>query len=231
MRGVFVTGTDTGVGKTVVAAALLQAFSHAGLKTVGMKPVASGATLTRDGLRNDDALTLQRTANLPRPYPLVNPYVFLPPVAPHIAAAEAGIVIQMQHILRTYQQLCAGSDVVVVEGVGGWQVPLTPTLAVPDMARALALPVVLVVGMRLGCLNHALLTARAIRADGLALTGWVAKDVATDMARRAENLAILEQLLDAPLLADIPHHPGASNAVVAECFDAALLGRVLEIAH
>lgn len=211
MRGVFVTGTDTGIGKTRVAAALLHAFTRAHLKSVGMKPVASGARQTSEGLRNDDALALQHAAGLPRPYALVNPYVFAPPIAPHLAAAEAGVCIELSQILAAFHELCAGADAVVVEGVGGWQVPLAENFALPDLARALALPVVLVVGMRLGCLNHALLSARAIQEDGLALAGWVANDIDPAFERRAENLATLKRALPVPLLGEIPYAPEAGD--------------------
>src|SRR6185312_4091795 len=191
-RGFFVTGTDTGIGKTRVSAGLLKALSKSGLKTVGMKPVASGAETTAAGLRNEDALTLQSAASLKRPYELVNPYCFAPPVAPHLAAREAGVEIELDRLLGAYGELCRGADAVVVEGVGGWQVPLSDSLELPDLARALELPVVLVVGMRLGCLNHALLTARALRADGLELAGWVANAIDPAFQRPEANLATLQ---------------------------------------
>ncbi|MGH8361792.1 MAG: dethiobiotin synthase [Gammaproteobacteria bacterium] len=220
MRGAFITGTDTGVGKTLVAAAMLRALARAGLKTVGMKPVASGSAATPGGLRNDDALQLQAAANSVRPYELVNPYVFAPPIAPHLAAAEAGVVIALPKILESFRQLCAGADAVIVEGVGGWQVPLADGFGVPDLARALGLPAILVVGLRLGCLNHALLSARAIRADGLRLVGWVANSIDPGFERRSENLATLQRSLNAPLLADIPWHPGLTAETLSVHFDA-----------
>lgn len=210
MRGLFVTGTDTGVGKTLVAAALVRALSRSGLKTVGMKPVASGSLLTPEGLRNGDALQLQAAADMARPYEQVNPYAFAPPIAPHIAAREVGVKIELPRILSAFEQLCTGADAVVVEGVGGWQVPLADDFAQPDLARALNLPVILVVGLRLGCLNHALLSARAIRADGLTLTGWMANGIDANFERRAENLATLAQLLNTPLLSVIPWQPRAT---------------------
>lgn len=215
MRGLFVTGTDTGVGKTLVAAALVRAMVHTGLKTVGMKPVASGSLTTPEGLRNEDALQLQAAANLTRPYELVNPYAFAPPIAPHIAAQEAGVKIELPYILSAFDQLCAGADAVVVEGVGGWQVPLAENFELPDLARALALPVVLVVGLRLGCLNHALLSARAIRADGLILDAWVANVIDPAFERRAENLATLARAMGAPPLAHISWQPGLTPAALA----------------
>lgn len=215
MRGVFVTGTDTGIGKTRVSAGLLKAFGAAGLKSVGMKPIASGAEQTAEGLRNADALALQQAASLQRDYALVNPYCFAPPVAPHLAAREAAVEISLDVIRPAYAELCRGADAVVVEGVGGWQVPLSSGLEVPDLARDFGLPVLLVVGMRLGCLNHALLTARAIRADGLELAGWVANAIDPDFLRPEANLATLEAELGAPLLARLGHAPQAALAETA----------------
>lgn len=231
MHGLFVTGTDTGVGKTQVATALLHMLARAGRKTVGMKPVASGAVLTRDGLRSDDALRLQEAASLSRPYELVNPYAFAPPIAPHIAAAEAGITVELSTIVRAFHRLSAGADAVIVEGVGGWQVPLSEKLAVPDVIRALALPVILVVGLRLGCLNHALLSARAICNDGLKLAGWVGNGVDPHFERRAANLATLTRRLEAPLLAEIPYQPTFTVAEVAGIFDAENTIRALGPTH
>ena len=207
MRGYFVTGTDTGIGKTRVSVGLLWAFTRAGLKTAGMKPVASDAAMTPEGLRNQDALELMQVASLKKPYAVVNPYCFAPAVAPHIAAQEAKLEIERDSIRAAYAELCRHADAVVVEGVGGWQVPLSPTLELPDLARDFGLPVLLVVGMRLGCLNHALLTARAIRADGLELAGWVANAVDPDFQRPEANLATLATELQAPLLGQLPYAP------------------------
>jgi dethiobiotin synthetase len=216
MRGCFVTGTDTGIGKTRVSAGLLKALGKAGMKSVGMKPISSGAELTAEGLRNEDALALQAAASLKRDYALVNPYCFAPPVAPHLAAREAGVEIQLDTLRAAYGELCQGADAVVVEGVGGWQVPLSETLELPDLAREFELPVLLVVGMRLGCLNHALLTARAIRADGLELLGWVANAIDTHFERPEANLATLQAELGAPLLGQLGYAPKASAASIAE---------------
>lgn len=218
MSGVFVTGTDTGIGKTRVSAGLLKALGKAGLKSVGMKPIASGAEQTPEGLRNEDALALQKAASLKRDYALVNPYCFAPPVAPHLAAREAGVEVSLDVIRHAYAELCHGADAVVVEGVGGWQVPLAPGLELPDLARELELPVLLVVGLRLGCLNHAALTARAIRADGLELAGWVANAVDPDFQRPEANLATLEAELGAPLWARLGYAPKASLAETAAGF-------------
>ena len=221
MRGYFITGTDTGIGKTRVITGLLKAFARAGRKTVGMKPVASGAQVTREGLRNADALAIQAAASEKRAYALVNPYCFAPPVAPHIAALEAGVEIGLDPIRAAYAELCKGADTVLVEGVGGWQVSLSPVLELPDLARELELPVILVVGMRLGCLNHALLTARALNADGLELAGWVASDIDPAFERPEANVASLEAELHAPLLARLPHAPQASVDEVAAALKAA----------
>ncbi len=221
MRGYFITGTDTGIGKTRVTTGLLKAFARAGSKTVGMKPVASGAIQTAEGLRNDDALAIQSAASEKRAYALVNPYCFAPPVAPHLAALEASVEISLDPIRAAYAELCQGADTVLVEGVGGWQVPLSPALELPDLAREFGLPVILVVGMRLGCLNHALLTARALNADCLELAGWVANDVDPAFARPEANIATLEAELHAPLLARLPHAPAASVDAVAEALKAA----------
>lgn len=207
MKGYFVTGTDTGIGKTRVSAGLLKAMSKAGMKCAGMKPVASGAGMTAEGLRNEDALALQAAASVKKPYAVVNPYCFAPPVAPHLAAREAQVEIGLEPIRAAYSELCLGADAVVVEGVGGWQVPLSETLELTDLARELELPVLLVVGMRLGCLNHALLTARAIRADGLELAGWVANAMDPDFQRPEANLATLAAELQAPLLGALPYAP------------------------
>lgn len=216
MEGFFVTGTDTGIGKTRVSAGLLKAFARLGRKSVGMKPVASGAAMTPEGLRNEDALLLQSAASEQRTYGLVNPYCFAPAIAPHLAAMEAGVEVSMDTLRGTYSELCKGADTVVVEGVGGWQVPLSPTLELPDLARELELPVILVVGLRLGCLNHAALTARALTADGFTLAGWVANAVDPAFERPEANLATLEAELHAPLLGRLPYAPKAGVAAVAE---------------
>jgi dethiobiotin synthetase len=213
MRGWFVTGTDTEIGKTRTSCGLLRAFAAAGLRSAGMKPVASGSMRTPDGLRNEDALALQQSASVPLPYELVNPYAFEPPIAPHIAAAEAGVRIELQPILDAFALVSARSEVTIVEGVGGWCVPLSNQLTLPQLARALGLPVIMVVGMRLGCLNHAVLTARAIHEDGLQLAGWVANGIAAEFPRAQENLATLREAITAPLLGEVPHAPDPQAAI------------------
>ncbi|MDP2809075.1 MAG: dethiobiotin synthase [Rhodocyclaceae bacterium] len=201
MHGYFVTGTDTGVGKTFVTCALLHAARAAGLAAVGMKPVAAG--VDSQG-RNEDVERLIAAGSFAAPRELVNPHCFAAPVAPHIAAAREGRAIDLTAIRDAFERLSAQADLVLVEGVGGFLVPLDGKHDTGDLAVRLNLPVILVVGLRLGCLNHALLTAEAIRARGLALSGWVANGIDPAMACREENIAALEERLDAPLLGTLP---------------------------
>jgi dethiobiotin synthetase len=211
-RGFFVTGTDTGVGKTLVACALLRAFASAGKSTVGMKPVAAGA---EEGRWPDvDALVAASTVRAPAK--LVNPYAFDPAIAPHIAAELAGARIEIDAIVRACEELSRRAEVVVVEGVGGFLVPLNERDTVADLARRLALPVVLVVGMRLGCLNHALLTRRQIEASGLRCAGWVANCIVPRMPHLEENVHALNERLGSALLGVVPFRPGATAAEVGE---------------
>ncbi len=204
MRGVFVTGTDTNCGKTAISLALMAARQARGARVLGMKPVASGCDPSPQGPRNADALRLLAQSSAAAPYHLVNPYAFVPPIAPHLAAARAGVEIRLDTIVSAYRALSAGCDLVVVEGVGGWRVPLSPTLSVSDIPRALDLPVILVVGLKLGCLNHALLTADSIRAQGSALAGWVGNGIDPELQAGEENRATLAARLDAPCLGVIP---------------------------
>jgi dethiobiotin synthetase len=203
-RGFFVTGTDTGVGKTVAAAALTRALVARDLRVAVMKPVASGSDSTPRGPRNSDALALMAAANVAAPYEVVNPYCFLPPVSPHIAAREAGVVIDLGLLRSRFDSLAAVSDCVIVEGAGGWLAPLGDSSAMADLAAALALPVIVVVGLRLGCLNHALLTRESLGARGAAFAGWIANAVDPGFERAAENLATLTARLGQPPLARIP---------------------------
>ena len=216
MKGYFVTGTDTGIGKTVISVALLHGLRQLGLSAIGMKPVASGCERTPAGLRNADALALQAASVADVPYGEVNPYAFEPPIAPHIAAAEAGVEILIDHIVDRARSLAGPFEAVVVEGVGGWLVPFGADTTVADLARALDLPVVLVVGMRLGCLNHALLSAQSISACGCRLAGWVANTVDPDCARLQANIATLQQRLGVPLLGTVPYldEPDPGRAAV-----------------
>jgi dethiobiotin synthetase len=219
-RGLFVTGTDTGVGKTLVAAGLLHALRRQGLVVAGMKPVASGAILTPDGLRNDDALALAAACSARWPYEVINPYAFEPAIAPHIAAAEAGVIVDLAVLQRAYGELAAASDAVVVEGAGGFLVPLGPALSFADLPAALGLEVVLVVGLRLGCLNHAFLTAEAIAARGLTLAGWVGNQVDPHFARLEENLAALRRTLPAPCWGVVSWQPAGDPSLAAAALSA-----------
>jgi len=203
-RSYYVTGTDTGIGKSVASAALLHAWRARGLRVVGMKPVASGCALAAAGWRNDDALLLQAASD-PRPaYDEINPYALPEPLAPELAAADAGVVIELAPILAAHARLQAQADIVVVEGVGGWAAPLSATLDQADVVRALQLPVLLVVGLRLGCINHARLSAHAIAADGCVLAGWVGCAIDPDMARRDDTVDLLRQRLAVPCWGVLP---------------------------
>jgi len=226
-RGLFVTGTDTGVGKTQIAAALMLGLRAAGLAVAGFKPVGAGCRTTAAGLRNDDAETLARCASHAWPYATVNPYALAPPIAPHLAAAEAGIALGLAPLRAAYAELAAASDVVVVEGAGGWLVPLDDRLTLADLAVDLGLDALLVVGVRLGCLNHALLTAEAIAARGVRLAGWVANGVDAEVARAADQVATLRARLAAPCLGVVPHAPGATAEAAATHLDLAPLQGLL----
>lgn len=202
--GWFIAGTDTGVGKTLVSRLLLEALKRAGHSAVGMKPVASGCHVTAAGPRSDDALELMQASAAVADYADVNPYALGSACAPHIAAQEMGVAIQLEKILDSFRRLQQKFPWVVVEGVGGWMAPLGEHLTMADVARALRLPVILVVGLRLGCLNHALLTVEAIRRAGIPLAGWVANRIDPAMTHVPENIVTLEQNIDAPMLAQIP---------------------------
>lgn len=219
MKGVFVTGTDTDCGKTEISVALLERLQQLGLKALGMKPVASGCKHTHEGLRNQDALRLMAYGGEEVPYHLVNPYAFEPSIAPHIAAGQAGREIELQPIRECAERLAARSDFLLIEGVGGWRVPLGAVLSVSDLPRALGLPVVLVVGVRLGCINHSLLTVESIRATGASLAGWVANEIDPDMQVRDENLATLAALIDAPCLGVVPWMTSPDPERVAKHLD------------
>jgi dethiobiotin synthetase len=203
-RGWFVTGTDTGVGKTLVSVALTRAFVARGLRTAVMKPVAAGAIATTDGPRNDDALELIAAGNVAAPYDDVNPWLLATPASPHLAARFDGVSIGAHKILAAQRRLAALSDVLVVEGAGGWLAPISGTETMADIAEKLGLPVILVVGMRLGCLNHALLTRDAIRARALPFAGWIANSLDVPMPLLRENVDTLSGRLGAPPLALVP---------------------------
>jgi dethiobiotin synthetase len=216
-RTYFIAGTDTGIGKTHASCTLLHALRAGGLRSVGMKPVASGCMETPDGLRNDDALALLAASSQALPYAQVNPMALRDPLSPHLAAVHDGVTITMAPLEAAFARLCAAHDAVVVEGVGGWRVPLAPGLFASDIARTWKLPVVLVVGLRLGCLSHALLSAEAIVADGCTLAGWIGNRIDPQMDAAEENIATLRELLPAPCLGVLPHGRTPAQA-------AALLG-------
>ncbi|HEY8586365.1 MAG TPA: dethiobiotin synthase [Rhodanobacter sp.] len=218
---IFIAGTDTGIGKTHASCALLHALRAAGHRTCGMKPVASGCAPTAHGLRNDDAAALQACGSDPElPYGLINPVALRDPLSPHLAAAHDGVVVSLDSLRSAFEQLRGRHQRVVVEGIGGWLVPLAPGLFASDIARQWQLPVILVVGLRLGCLNHALLSARAIVADGCRLLGWIANRVDPTMDAPKENLATLRELLPAPCLGVLPH--GVPPAQASACLAAAV---------
>jgi dethiobiotin synthetase len=202
MKRWFVTGTDTEIGKTYVASALISLLVGKGYRVAGMKPVASGCVKTKSGLRNDDALRLIAASNVELPYDVVNPFCFEPAIAPHIAAREAAQVIDIQRISELAHSIEA--DYLVIEGVGGWCVPLGEASMLAELATATADEVIIVVGMRLGCINHALLTAAQVKKDGLSLKGWIANHVDPDMLVQSENLVTLQALMPCPLLGVLP---------------------------
>lgn len=213
----FITGTDTDVGKTTVAAGLLFAAREAGLTTAAGKPVASGCEHTPKGLRNADALALMAECSLPLTYNEVNPVAFEPAIAPHIAAREVGVTLTVESLLPPMQAILAKqAQFTLIEGAGGWRVPLSGQDSLSGLAQALDLPVILIVGVRLGCISHALLTAEAIARDGLQLAGWVANIIGPKTSRLEENLATLAERLPAPCLGRVPRLKSATAKAVAE---------------
>lgn len=214
-KSFFVTGTDTGVGKTLISAALLHAYMARGRKVVGMKPIAAGVEVTADGEVYGDIEALRSASNVGASANDINPYRFRLPIAPHIAAEQAGTAIDLAVIQRAYQRLTAAAEVVIVEGVGGLLVPLGPKIDTSDIAAQLQLPIILVVGVRLGCLNHALLTERAVADKGLHLAGWVANAIEPTMPVQAENIGALRERIDAPLLGCVPYMQAPDARYVA----------------
>ena len=197
----FIIGTDTNVGKTYIASSLMKHFVQLGLKTVGMKPIASGCEVNQQGeWMNEDVRALQRVSNVTVPIEFINPYRFLPAIAPHIAAEQSGMTINLEVIKNAYQQLTTVAEVVIVEGAGGFMVPLNQTQTLADLALQLNIPIILVVGIKLGCINHALLTVEALQARGLVLAGWVANQIDPNMPMFAENLSSLQARIEAPCL-------------------------------
>jgi dethiobiotin synthetase len=217
-RGFFITGTDTGVGKTLVAVSLTRTLVARGLRTAVMKPVAAGVTATAQGPRNDDALELLVASNVAAAYEDVNPWLLTTPASPHLAARHDGVTIGHEKILRAYARLAGAADVVVIEGAGGWHAPITASETMADVAGKLALSaplsVILVVGLRLGCLNHALLTREAIRSRGLTVAGWVANKMQVEMPLADANIETLSTRLGAAPIAVVPPGCGRASASV-----------------
>lgn len=201
----FVTGTDTEVGKTVASCALLQAAQAAGYRCAGYKPVASGCEMTPQGIRNGDALALQQYSAVRLPYEVVNPLAFIEPTSPHIISAVEQRPITALQLSAGLEVISQQADWVLTEGAGGWFTPLSDKLTLADWVQQERLQVILVVGVKLGCINHALLTALAVRCAGLRLAGWIANGVEPPGKRHQEYLATLKQRIDAPLLGEIPH--------------------------
>lgn len=217
--GIFVTGTDTGVGKTVIAAGLVRVLAREGRRVIGLKPIASGAERTPQGLRNADALALSAAGSVEVPYEIINPYCFEPAIAPHLAAAEAGVGIPVDELVRWFRSASVAVDIAIVEGAGGWRVPLHPEGFLSDLPEALGLGVILVVGLRLGCLNHARLTLEAIERTGRCpFIGWVGNRVDPEFERLDANVEALARLLGGSPLAilpflEAPHPEAVANAL------------------
>lgn len=215
----FITGTDTDVGKTLVASGLLAAAQRQGMSTAGLKPVAAGCEQTESGLRNADALLLQSVTNIPLVYEQINPVALVSAIAPHIAAQQEKRNLSADRLAGFCRSSMNQAQLTLIEGAGGWRVPLNARETMADLVRLLQVPVVLVVGMRLGCINHALLSVEAIRSDGLMLAGWVANCVDADMPVLAENIETLMQRIPAPCLGVVPRLTDISPAIVAGYLD------------
>lgn len=224
----FIAGTDTDVGKTLVAAGLLVAAKNHGLTTAALKPLAAGCEKTESGLRNSDALLLQSVITQPLMYEQINPIALASAIAPHIAAQQEKRVLSADRIAGFCRGSLNQADFTLVEGAGGWRVPLNPQETLADVAKILRLPVILVVGMRLGCISHALLTAEAIRNDGLQLAGWVANCIDADMPVLQENIHSLAARIPAPCLGVVPWLDNAEPASVADAFDPELLAHLFQ---
>lgn len=215
-RQFFIAGTDTDVGKTVISVALLTAAHKRGLTTAAMKPVAAGCRQTSEGLRNDDAVALQRAINQPLSYSQINPIAIEPAIAPHIGLQRANKTVTVDQLVQCCRTVLAtAAECVVIEGAGGWRVPLNADQTLAELPKTMKLPTILVVAMRLGCINHALLTAEAIYRDGVNISGWIANQVAPEMAAYRENIASLRQRLSAPCLGEIPFMPRPAPSAVA----------------
>jgi len=204
-KGFFITGTDTDAGKTRVALGLINKLNAMGYTTTVMKPLSAGCDSTQEGLRNDDAVQLIQQASVKPTYDNVNPYAFRPAIAPHLAAEKENIEIDLSRIKKIFDDLSTQADYIVVEGAGGWKVPVNKQQTMADLARVLALPVILVTGMRLGCLNHALLTVESIQHAGIPIAGWIANTLSANFAELDENIRTLKEHLDIPFLGAVPY--------------------------
>jgi len=219
INGFFITGTDTSCGKTEITLGLMQLLQSRGQTVLGMKPVASGATPTAEGLRNGDAVRIQAQGTVQVPYSELNPYSYEPPIAPHLAAAQAGEEIDLSVISTRCMSLLAQADYLLIEGIGGWRVPFNPQQSAADLVRMLNMPVILVVGLKLGCINHALLTVESIRASGVRLAGWIANEVEPGMQDRDRNIETLRTTITAPCLGVVPYMKHPATKVIAESLD------------
>lgn len=224
MKGFFIAGTDTGVGKTWMSAALIHSLAARGYRVAGMKPLACGGHPGAAGWRHEDAERLMQHASVALPYETVNPYLLREAAAPHIAAAQEGVRLSAAALHEACTTLEEPADYLVIEGVGGWEVPLNENETTAQFARLLGLPVILVVGMRLGCLNHALLTSDAIARQKLPLAGWIANSIDPAMLRLQENIAALEMRLPGPRLGTVPYLPRFDAARIAAALDIEKLG-------
>ncbi len=204
-KGFFITGTDTDVGKTRIALGLINKLNTMGHTTTVMKPLSAGCDSTPDGLRNDDAVQLIQQASFKPDYDKVNPYAFKPAIAPHLAAEKENTVIDLSRIKNIFDELSAQADYIVVEGAGGWKVPINKQQTMAELASALALPVILVTGMRLGCLNHAILTIESIQHAGIPIAGWIANTLSKDFTELDANIKTLKEHLEIPFLGTVPY--------------------------
>ena len=204
-KGFFITGTDTDVGKTRIALGLINKLNAMGHTTTVMKPLSAGCDSTPDGLRNDDAVQLIQQASFKPDYDKVNPYAFKPAIAPHLAAEKENTVIDLSRIKNIFDELSAQADYIVVEGAGGWKVPINKQQTMAELAEALALPVILVTGMRLGCLNHAILTVESIQHAGIPIAGWIANTLSKDFTELDANIKTLKEHLEIPFLGTVPY--------------------------
>ena len=209
-KGFFIAGTDTGIGKTCVTVALMEEFKMQGYKVAGMKPVASGATMKNGVLRNEDAELIMQACSEPTDYELINPAVFELPVSPHIAARQMKQTIDLSEIKNCYEKLASKNDVVFVEGVGGWRVPISDDQNMVDLVKKLDLPVILVVGLKLGCINHAILTHEAVKANGSALIGWISNCLEEEYLFPEATIDTLKEGLESPYLANLPFNSAAN---------------------